>query len=320
MSDMITSGRYRPRRKRSDNPPPLQLTERDIDIVRLIARHRFLTSDHVRALVDGSGKNLTNRLKALFEHRYLDRPECQYDTYRPGGGSKVIAYALADRGARLLSEQPGGKRSYWTHKNKSVGRPFLEHTLAIADFAVRLAASVRERDGVELVDGDELIAGLPAPTQALDKPLRIEVPVILTGTRVAIGLEPDYAFALHLKEAKRKAFFLVEVDRGTMPIERRDIRQTSIVRKLVGYHSFWKQKQFEGAFGWKNFRVLFVTPSAERVGNMIAASEKNMLTRGSPLFLFNDEDTLYSVGDLLARDWRDSNNNEQRLLPKTWSE
>ena len=89
----------------------------------------FLNSDHIRRLVIGSPKNVTTRLKALFEHRYLDRPECQYDTYRPGGGSSYIAYALADRGARLLADAPSpDKRSYLTHKNKSVGRPFLEHT------------------------------------------------------------------------------------------------------------------------------------------------------------------------------------------------
>ena len=111
--------------------------------------------------MNGSRKNITNRLKGLFEHGYLDRPQCQYDLFLINGGSKHIAYALADRGARLLADMETGRRISWTHKNKNVGRPFLEHTLAIADFSVGLNAAVSEFEQVELIEGDELIAGFP---------------------------------------------------------------------------------------------------------------------------------------------------------------
>ena len=124
---------------------------------------RFLNSDHIRRLVSGSAKNITNRLKALFEHGYLDRPECQYDYYRPGGGTSFITYALAERGARLLKELENfssGKRVSWTHKNKNVGRPFLEHTLAIADMAVALKVAEQNHDGLNIIDGDELVSTL----------------------------------------------------------------------------------------------------------------------------------------------------------------
>ena len=120
-TNTFTNGSYRPRRVRSNNPPPFQLTKRDIEIVELVARNRFLNSDHIRRLVAGSAKNITNRLKALFEHGYLDRPQCQYDYYTPGGGSSFISYALGERVARLLAEKEHpGKRISWTHKNKSV--------------------------------------------------------------------------------------------------------------------------------------------------------------------------------------------------------
>ena len=121
---------YRPRRARSGNPPPFQLTDRDREIILHVAEYRFLNSDHIRRLVEGSSKNITTRLKALYEHGYLDRPECQYDTYRPGGGSAPIAYALADRGAQCLNETERDgvsssrlacRPACWTHKNKSCG-------------------------------------------------------------------------------------------------------------------------------------------------------------------------------------------------------
>ena len=124
--------RYRPRRKRSGNPPPFQITPRDLEILRAVARYRFLHSGHIRRLIPGSHKNLTNRLKGLFEHAYLDRPPCQYDFYRPGGGSSLAVYALADKGARLLSHHDGltfGDHVSWAHKNREVGRPFFRtHT------------------------------------------------------------------------------------------------------------------------------------------------------------------------------------------------
>jgi len=309
---------YRPRRVRSDHPPAFQLTERDMQIVQLIARHRFLNSNHVRRLVGGSAKNVTNRLKALFEHGLLDRPQNQFDTYRMGGGTSPLVYALADKGAQLLAdmyEQPDGKRISWTHKNKSAGRPFLRHTLGIADFAVAMQISVAGRDEVNLIDGDELLDNFPAEILARNKPYRLSVPVIHKNLRLDIGLEADYAFSLHLPKVRRKAFFLVEIDRGTMPVARRDLKQSSILRKLLAYQTMWKMKLHQKHFGWGNFRVLFVTESSERVENMITATNAQSLTRQSPLFLFADKHSLYDQDDALGAQWLNAHRKVEHLLP-----
>ena len=280
-----TQGSYRPRRKRSGTPPPFQLTSRDLDILRAVARYRFLHSGHIRRLIDGSEKNIANRLKALFEHAYLDRPECQYDFYRPGGGSSLAVYALADKGARLLAQRDGlvfGEHVSWAHKNRQVGRPFLEHTLAIADFAIALSVDVAANPDLDLLDGATLLARLPAATRDLAKPWRLSVPVMFQSARHTIGVEPDYAFSLGVPAAGRRGNFLVEIDRGTMPIERSDLRQTSIMRKVLAYNAVWQSKLHTSAFGWRNFRVLFVTSSSERADNM-----KQALARSggsSPLF------------------------------------
>ena len=309
---------YGPRTARSDNPPPFQLTKRDISIIQLVARYRFLNSDHIRRLVPGSAKNINNRLKALFEHSFLDRPECQFEAYRMGGGTSPIAYALADNGARLLINELegefGGKRLSWTHKNKSANRPFLSHTLATADFAVALRLAVADRNDVELIENVELVESFPATTQALKKPYRLNIPVIYQSARLDIGVEPDYAFALYLPKVKRRAYFLVEIDQGTMPVARRDLRQSSILRKLLAYQTMWQSKRHIQHFSWRNFRVLFVTTSAERVDNMIACANGHALTIRSSLFMFADKARLYE-GDVLTSDWRDSHGVLQQLLP-----
>lgn len=310
---------FRPKRVRSGAPLPFQITKRDIEIVRFVAKYRFLNSDHIRRLVQGSAKNITNRLKLLFEHELLDRPECQYGYYRPGGGSEHIVYGVSDKGTKLLADndaQTSSKRSSWAHKNRSVGHPHLKHTLAISDFAVSLRLSVRHHNDVDLADGDRLLSSFPTETRALNKPYRLNTSVTHQGMHTAVGVEPDYAFSLYLTELKCRAFFLVEIDRGTMPIERSNLRQTSILRKLLAYQSIWQSKQHQQHFGWRNFRVLFVTTSAERVENMITSMNKHAHTRQSPIFLFTDKQSLYT-GDMLAYEWQDGAGVTHRLIPNS---
>lgn len=317
--DLSVRGTYRPRHKRSGNPPPFQLTDRDLEILRAVTRYRFLHSGHIRRLIPGSAKNLSNRLKGLFEHAYLDRPDCQYDFYRPGGGSSLAVYALGDKGARVLSHHDGmtwGERVSWAHKNRDAGRPFLEHTLAIADFAVSLSVDVAASPVVDLCDGPALLARLPATTRKAAKPYRLSVPVVLKSTRHTIGIEPDYACSLGFPAAGRRAYFLVEIDRGTMPVERSDITQSSMMRKFLAYGAVWRSKMHTTAFGWRNFRVLVVTSTAERAQNMRDVLLKLTGAKGSPLFWFADAQAL-KAHNTLDHVWIDGEGHERRLLPSS---
>ena len=94
----------RPRFRRASEPPAFRLTDDDVHIVRQLARHRFLKSTHIAALVGRSLDRTNDRLLRLFHAGYIDRPRAQLDYY-PTAGSSPIAYALADRGARLLIQR-----------------------------------------------------------------------------------------------------------------------------------------------------------------------------------------------------------------------
>ena len=59
---------------------------------------------------------------------------------------KALAYLHG-----TLRDQSQDQRVSWTSKNVAVGRPFLDHTLAVADLAVALQVSARGRDDVELI-------------------------------------------------------------------------------------------------------------------------------------------------------------------------
>ena len=54
-----------------------QLTDRDRGLLRHIARHRFLSSAQLIALDGGNASNVLARLRALYDHGYLDRPAAQ---------------------------------------------------------------------------------------------------------------------------------------------------------------------------------------------------------------------------------------------------
>src|SRR5438128_6874923 len=103
----------------------LRLTNDDVFIIRQIARHRFLRSTHIAVLVGRSLDRTNDRLSRLFHAGYIGRPRAQLDYY-PTSGSAPIAYALADRGARLLIQRDGVDfpNVDWSRKNRDAGRPF----------------------------------------------------------------------------------------------------------------------------------------------------------------------------------------------------
>src|SRR5207237_9422286 len=107
-----------------------RLTEDDVEIVRVVARHRLIRSTHIAALVERSLDRTNDRLMRLFHAGYVDRPRAQLDRF-PASGSAHYIYALADRGVRLLREEDCivSTNTEWSRKNREAGRPFIEHQI-----------------------------------------------------------------------------------------------------------------------------------------------------------------------------------------------
>src|SRR5512146_1599030 len=145
----------RPRFRRAEMPPPFRLTPDDVEIVRLVARHRLIRSTHIAALVGRSLDRTNDRLMRLFHAGYVDRPRAQLDYY-PTAGSAPMIYALAHRGVRLLQEWDGAafSNTEWSRKNREAGRPFIEHQIAIVDFQVALRRASRGRGDIRFVSAD----------------------------------------------------------------------------------------------------------------------------------------------------------------------
>jgi hypothetical protein len=289
------------------------LTPRDLKILRAVHRHRLLRSTQLLALLDGSRQATLRRLQLLFHHGYLDRPPMQLDWY--SRGSEPLAYALGNRGADILEAEgvarPRGIR--WDTKNRNLSRVFLHHTLAVAEVMVTFEAACRGCEGVQFISPEEVLARAPAETRRLPLPFRWQVEAHHGGKPHRLGVEPDKVFGLHFQDApenRRHAFFFLEADRGTMPVRREGLGQTSFLRKLICYHETWRQGLHKTYLGIPNFRVLTVTASRERVGHMVEAC-RSLPGGGSRLFLFTRQE------DLLTHEWVNGRGEKVRLLPQS---
>jgi protein involved in plasmid replication-relaxation len=295
-----------PRRPRFERAPirPMVLTPRDLQILKAVHRHRLLRSTHLIALLDGSRQTTLRRLQLLFHHGYLDRPPMQLDWYTRG--SEPLVYALGHRGAELLEREGGLQRGgiRWETKKRNVSRVFLHHTLAVAEVMVAFEVACRLREGVRFIPPEEALAGASEATRRLRLPFRWQVEVRRGGKPYRLGVEPDRIFGLHFEgelEGRNLAFFFLEADRGTMPVVRKDLGQTSLRRKLVCYQETWQQGLHKTHLGIPNFRVLTVTTSRERVEHLVEAC-RSLGGGGSRLFLFADQEALGS-GDILSYEW-----------------
>ena len=129
-----------------------EVTARDLDIIRAVARHRLLTSEHIAMLLpEASKQNLLRRLQLLFHARYLDRPLVQVADFRASARSTPMVYALGAKGHDLLADEKGlaSRRPDWTAKNRSLTPTFYRHTVMVSGITVAFEAACRERGRVK---------------------------------------------------------------------------------------------------------------------------------------------------------------------------
>jgi hypothetical protein len=212
----------------------------------------------------------------------------------------------ARRGAEILETEGEVRRGgiRWDTKNQNLSRVFLHHTLAVAEVMVAFEVACRSREGVQLIPPEEVLAGAPELTRRLRLPFRWHVEVRQNGQPYRLGVEPDRVFGLHFEgvpENRSRAFFFLEADRATMPVERKGLAQTSFLRKLLAYRETWRQGLHKAHLGIPNFRVLTVTTSRERVEHLVEAC-RSLYGGGSRLFLFTDQERL-NPECILSQEW-----------------
>jgi hypothetical protein len=185
---------------------------------------------------------------AYFTQAISIAPRAQLDYY-PTNGSSPMVYALSDLGVQLLNQYDGAASGghEWARRNREVGRPFVDHQLEITDFYTSLQRATQGRTDVKLIPPDDIVADFPEHTRKARNPLSLRVTLPDHGTQREIALIPDFAFGLRFSDRSRRCF-LVEIDRGMMPVSRSDLRQTSFRRKMLVYLAAFAAKQHESRF------------------------------------------------------------------------
>lgn len=313
----MAAPRKRRRFVRGSTSKNIHLTERDFDLLDYLYQYRFLRSDHLTSLLcppDGYGsKRLVDRLRELFQAGYLGRPKVQLD-YQRFGGKRTMVYALSGQGAEALRVKKGIPRGSvnWQWKNKSVGRLFLAHTLAVADFLVGMEVDCRRRGDVSFIPQHDF-----AGTSLLS--WRVDVSGYDYGVR-DVGLVPDAAFGLKENGKPGKvatSYYFVEVDRATMPVHSANPDRSSIYKKLMAYHESWKQSLHKEHFGISGVRTLFLTTSTERMEHFIQAAK--VVADEQPYPRKNGKHLLFSLQEeaikyLLNHTWHNARDPQKACL------
>jgi len=297
----------------------LSLNYRDIEILKLVYRFRFLTTAHIQTYFNLKNRQTINpRLRLLFDNKYLDRPIHQVNNYKVGSGSNPLVYCVGNEGAKYLSSMAGfyfPKSGYQTEKNRKVKSFFIEHSLEIAEFFISIERFCLEHKNIRFINQEEILSLAPIKTIKKGSGYKWAVSVRWEGIREDFNLIPDGIFGLEFldrPEGKNKIYFFYEADRGTMPLTRKDLKQTSFLRKLLSYQDTHDKGLALEHFGITNFRVLTVTTSNERVTNLVNVCDRFLSEVSPNMFLFHkhtfDKNPLSSF-------WKNAKNQPVKLFP-----
>jgi DNA-binding Lrp family transcriptional regulator len=278
--------------ERPEEPRALRITERDIAILQNIARFRLASNAQLARLDGGSAQNVSRSLRALFENEYVERPEAQVASRVLHLGSRPTIYGLTRKGARLLREQGTEvprRLLDGIDKERGAGWRFVEHTVAITEFLVAMEIALRGRDDLRMLSAAEVLADVP---EASKNAVRVQANVRVGGVPITNTVVPDALFGIRFA-TEEESYFMLEIDRGEMPIERhRDFHRTFFAKKMLTYYEAMRQQYVVRKFGIEHFRVATVTTTPERVEGMIEALQAITEGRGSNMFLFTHEGTL----------------------------
>ena len=254
--------------ERAEVADPLKLQPRDIALLRNVGEFRFLNTEQVLALHEGSRRNLMERLSRLYHHGFLDRPDSQTSARLT---SSHMVYSLGRKGAEQLSKDAEEREGIY-RRVREVERtlPLMAHSLMISQFRVCLTLAAKTR-GVKITrwsQGYDL--------KEILRHVHGENP----------SLVPDAFFTLEDKDDVIN--FFLEADRGTMTAER-------FVNKLKTYWSWRSDERLKKKLRLARFRVLTVAPSERRSDSLRNAGKGgDPRGEGSLMFLFTSE-TRYNM-------------------------
>jgi hypothetical protein len=290
-------------------PVIARITERDLDILKLLARYRYLPADDIHAFIGGSFKNVLHRLNLLSRkpNLFINRPHQQRQT--ADTNYRRLIYELDDNGIATLQERNV------PHLSKSYHRHFA-HELMVCRIAASIELGIRADQSLRLITWPEILANkvTPAATRESSTPASIPVTSSLHNQTCSLLLTADdRPFGIVRTDNSKKAYMFfpgIEADCGTEPIDASDFERSSINKKFVAYRAVVTQGLHRTHFGFPNFLVPFITTNKTRMESMMKHLERITDERRSKMFLFATfpaftafEQPPAAGGHMLTREW-----------------
>lgn len=267
-------------------------TKRDVDIILDVYKYRYLKTSQIQRLHFPSERTTTRRLKFLTDYKLL-----KYFNV-PNIPERI--YQITSRGANLVAQHQGAAVTdlLWS---RTTAEPkdyyFMQHFLAINQFRIDVSKACQKSD-IQLLGFIPEYYGHKYPSGRITKHIKDFV-FGLDNPTEKISHTPDAVFALSKAAAASSggalggvvsALFFLEIDRGTEVLSDPDKGFLKMIRYYLGYAKSdkWRSYQIEfKADYFKNFRLLIVTSSEQRLENMreTISSRKDM-ELASPVLRF----------------------------------
>lgn len=300
----------------------ISLTDRDLAILRLLNRYRFLRSTHLHVLAGGkSHKRFVERLGDLYhEGGYVNRPPQQWQAinarYMPA------VYELGEAGKQLLTQYDAAPETgaALAHKQAcGVGRQY-HHELMVCDILSSVEIGVHADPALRFISWPEILASpkMPEATRNSARPMAAKVSIAYTVPRTRKAyrtdrqLVPEAIFGLEYTVGGKKQyrFFALEADRNTEPVVRGNLHQSSYLRKILQYREIAARSIYKTQWGLPNLLVLNVTTNDRHKQNIMGLVDELTGGRGSTSLLFKTMPSLASlekaplpVSDILTDAW-----------------
>jgi hypothetical protein len=286
------------------------ITDRDVEIFKLLSRYRYLPSDDIHAFVGGGLVHLTRRLDLLQRkpNCYLNRPHQQRES--AGANHRRLIYELDDRGIRILRDRglPTPPKCY--HRN-------FAHELMVSRITVSIELGIRANRFLRLISWSEILANdkTPHATRHAVRPERVPVTYEIRGERYRTDVCADaLPFGIERSGSDGRSFLFfpgIEADCATEPVETNDPERSSIFKKFAAYRAIVSQDIHRTHFGFPNFFVPFITTNSARMESMMKLLHRITDGKGSKIFLFKTFPAFTSVakppastGHMLTEPWQ----------------
>ncbi len=261
-----------------DSRVSIVLTPRDLEILRAIDLHGYLTLELIDLAFFRSSRpgvrpstHAAHRLQQLWLWDFVERIELP--VARIIGGRRPYLYALSPHGLQALDSQPSSPEER-RHRRRldRTSELFVEHNLTIAAVWANVLALIRDR---------QITLGTWVPERELRaRHLR----VFDHHARRWLPFLPDGYFELHYASGRVQSC-LLEVDLGTHAVQ-------AIRRKLRAFELFLRTGLATEIWRRDDYEVLIVAPSEQRLQNLAAVARQVVAFDRQDAYLFSMKDDL----------------------------